>query len=158
MALITGLIATPVVAFIVDPLWHRRGAGGAGDDYADAGALDSIPAGAWTLRPIEITRQDGWDKRQQARSVWVMVNGNSATDIKVLSPICPHLGCPIALLTATQFRCPCHGGTFNNDGELIAGPPPRGMDPLQFQVRDGHLWVLWQDFQIGVHERIPVAV
>jgi len=23
------------------------------------------------------------------------------------------------------------------------------MDPLDFEVRDGRLWVRWQDFQIG---------
>jgi hypothetical protein len=32
------------------------------------------------------------------------------------------------------------------------------MDGLDFQIRDGHLWVRWQDFRIGVHERIAVQM
>jgi hypothetical protein len=30
------------------------------------------------------------------------------------------------------------------------------MDPLAFQVRNGRLLVRWEDFKIGVEERIPV--
>jgi hypothetical protein len=30
------------------------------------------------------------------------------------------------------------------------------MDPLPFEVRAGRLRVRWQDFKIGVSERIPV--
>jgi hypothetical protein len=29
------------------------------------------------------------------------------------------------------------------------------MDPLEYEVRAGRLWVRWQDFKIGVAERIP---
>jgi hypothetical protein len=32
------------------------------------------------------------------------------------------------------------------------------MDDLKFQIRDGHLWVRWQDFRTGFRERIAVEV
>jgi hypothetical protein len=32
------------------------------------------------------------------------------------------------------------------------------MDTLDYQIRDGHLWVRWQDFRTGVRERIAVQV
>jgi menaquinol-cytochrome c reductase iron-sulfur subunit len=159
MALMTGVILAPALAFVSSPLRRRGGGSAQRDDFSDAGELKSIPVGTWTLLPIEIVRQDGWDKTRQARSVWVLVSGASAGDIRVLSPICTHLGCPIAWLAATsQFRCPCHGGTFNKDGALIGGPPPRGMDSLESRIRDGHLWVRWQDFLIGVKEQVAVQV
>jgi menaquinol-cytochrome c reductase iron-sulfur subunit len=159
IALMTGLILTPVLAFVTGPLRRRRGAAAAGEGFADAGAVNSIPVGAWTVLPIEIVRQDGWAKTRQARSVWVLVNGTAQGAVQVLSPICPHLGCPIAWLASkSEFLCPCHGGTFSKDGSLVGGPPPRGMDPLEHQIRDGHLWVRWQDFRISIHERIAVQV
>jgi Rieske Fe-S protein len=159
MAVLTGLILVPAMAFVTNPLRRRRGANAAGDDFADAGAIDSIPVGTWTLLPIEIMRQDGWAKTRQSRSIWVLAKGTAPSDVEVLSPICPHLGCPVAWLTnVSQFRCPCHGGTFSKDGTLVGGPPPRGMDSLEFQIRDGHLWVRWQDFRIGVPERIAVQM
>jgi hypothetical protein len=30
------------------------------------------------------------------------------------------------------------------------------MDPLEFQVRAGRLWVRWLEFRIGVADRVPV--
>jgi menaquinol-cytochrome c reductase iron-sulfur subunit len=159
MALITGLIFAPALAFVVSPLRRRRGATAGGDDFADAGAVDSIPVGTWTLLPIEIVRQDGWAKARQSRSIWVRVKGTAPGEVQVLSPICTHLGCPIGWSADTsQFHCPCHGGTFDKDGSLVSGPPPRGMDSLESQIRDGHLWVRWQDFRISVPERIAVQV
>jgi len=160
LALIGGLIGAPVVAFVTNPLRKKPGTpDSAGDDYADAGPIDALPQGQWKLMPIEFVRQDGWAKSRESRSVWVKKNRSDASDIHVLSPICTHLGCPIAWLSdAGQFRCPCHGGTFSDTGQKIGGPPPRDMDPLDFQVRDGHLWVRWQDFKISVPDRIPVQV
>ena len=119
----------------------------------------SIPIGTWTLLPIEIVRQDGWDKTRQSRSIWVLAKGAATGDMKVLSPICTHLGCPIGWSASTsQFKCPCHGGIFNEAGDLVSGPPPRGMDSLEFQIRDGHLWVRWQDFRTGLNEKLAVEV
>ena len=159
MALTGGLIITPALVFVTGPLRRRRGSGAGGDEFADAGLLASIPVGTWTLLPIEIVRQDGWAKTRQSRSVWALVKGAAPGDVAVLSPICTHLGCPVAWSAqASQFRCPCHGGTFSKDGSLVGGPPPRGMDSLECQVRDGHLWVRWQDFRMGIHERVAVEV
>ena len=159
MTLMTGLILAPALAFVTSPLRRRRGTAAAADEFADAGAIDSIPLGTWTLLPIEIVRQDGWVKTRQSRSVWALVNGTAPLDVKVLSPICTHLGCPVGWSAdSAQFRCPCHGGTFNKEGSLVSGPPPRALDTLESQIRDGHLWVRWQDFRIGVHERVAVQV
>ena len=158
MALITGLIFAPVLAFVAGPMRRRRVGTAAGDDFADAGPLDSISVGTWTLLPIEIVRQDGWAKTRQSRSIWVLVKGTGG-EVQVLSTICTHLGCQIGWSADTsQFHCPCHGGTFSKDGSLVSGPPPRGMDSLESQIRDGHLWVRWQDFRISVRERIAVQV
>jgi len=158
-ALITGLVFAPAVAFLSSPLRRRRGASAAGDDFSDAGAVGSIPVGTWTLLPIEIVRQDGWAKTRQARSIWVLVNGTAPDDVEALSPICPHLGCPITWLTTkSEFLCPCHGSIFGKTGSYVAGPSPRGMDSLETKVIGGHLWVRWQDFRTGEHERIAVEI
>jgi menaquinol-cytochrome c reductase iron-sulfur subunit len=159
MALIAGSILTPALAFVTSPLWRRRPSSGVSDGFSDAGAVASIPIGTWTLLPIEIVRQDGWDKTRQSRSVWALAGGTAPGDVKVLSPICPHLGCPIAWVAAKwDFFCPCHGSVFNTDGSFVSGPSSRGMDSLEFQIRDGHLWVRWQDFRTGVKDKIAVEV
>jgi menaquinol-cytochrome c reductase iron-sulfur subunit len=159
LALLGGLIVGPVVAFVTNPLRKKPGTPDSDTDYADAGPIDALPTGQWKLVPIEFVRQDGWAKSRESRSVWVKKSGSDTNDIRVLSPICTHLGCPIAWSSdSSQFRCPCHGGTFSDSGTQIAGPPPRGMDPLDFQVRDGHLWIRWEDFKISVPDRVRVQV
>jgi menaquinol-cytochrome c reductase iron-sulfur subunit len=161
VAVISGLILAPVLAFVTSPLRRKAGSASAESDFADAGEISSIPEGKWTLRPVLIVRQDGWVKSKQPRSVWVLINPDApkGISVRVLSPICTHLGCPIDWNAETsQFRCPCHGGIFDRSGAHLSGPPPRGMDPLDFQVRDNRLWVRWQDFRIGVEERVAVQV
>jgi Rieske Fe-S protein len=68
--------------------------------------------------------------------------------LNVLSSSCAHLGCPVRWLVREgegEFLCPCHGGIYNINGEYVAGPPPRGMDSYDFEVReDGTIYVRHQ--------------
>jgi carotenoid phi-ring synthase / carotenoid chi-ring synthase len=40
---------------------------------------------------------------------------------------CTHAGCPVAVLpnAATEFTCPCHGGRFDAEGNVLGGPPDK---------------------------------
>lgn len=43
-----------------------------------------------------------------------------------LSAVCTHLGCLVEFNSAKRHvDCPCHAGTFDLDGKVIGGPPPR---------------------------------
>lgn len=54
---------------------------------------------------------------------------------------CTHLGCPVTFdPDATEFVCPCHGGGFDLQGRVTAGPPPRPLDRYEFKVEDGVLF------------------
>jgi Rieske Fe-S protein len=159
LAVLGGLFIAPVLAFVLSPLRRKPGERSVAGDFADAGVINSFPKGNWSLHPIEIIRQDGWVKTRQSRSIWVLIQSVAPKDIQVISPICTHLGCPISWNPdAAQFRCPCHGGVFGPSGACLSGPPPRSMDRLDFEVRDDHLWVRWQDFRISVTDRVAVQV
>jgi len=42
-----------------------------------------------------------------------------------LAQACTHQGCTIAYSAGTQsFACPCHGGTYDLNGNVTGGPPP----------------------------------
>ena len=66
-------------------------------------------------------------------------------NINVLSSSCAHLGCPVRWYVsegAGEFRCPCHGGIYNINGDLVSGPPPRGLYEYAYEIReDGNLYV-----------------
>ena len=47
------------------------------------------------------------------------------------SAVCTHLGCVVAWQEqAGEFLCPCHGGRFSAEGQVLGGPPPRPLEPL----------------------------
>jgi menaquinol-cytochrome c reductase iron-sulfur subunit len=157
MGLLALVVAFPAVAYFLAPLRKKSGVGGSEPGFQDVGPIADLPSGEWRLVSLEVVQADGWKKSRVRHAIWVQKKADG--NLVVLSSICPHLGCPVNWHPdQSQFFCPCHGGVFNPDGRQISGPPPRAMDPLEFEVREGRLWVRWQDFKIGAAERVPVSV
>ena len=76
----------------------------------------------------------------------------------VFSPICPHLGCYYGWNDAqNRFMCPCHGSQYTFDGTHIAGPAPRGLDPLPLREQSGTAEVTWIIYQSNTPQRIVVS-
>jgi Rieske Fe-S protein len=76
----------------------------------------------------------------------------------VFSPICPHLGCYYNWSdAANRFMCPCHGSQYTFDGTHIAGPAPRGLDPLPVREQNGAAEVTWIIYQSNTPSRIVVS-
>ena len=79
-------------------------------------------------------------------------------DFVIFSPICPHLGCrPVWADDAKRFQCPCHGSQFGIDGEHLAGPAPRGLDPLPFEEKSGTASIMWIRYEASVPDRIVLS-
>ncbi len=50
------------------------------------------------------------------------------------SRVCTHLGCLVKYDQERRlFICPCHAGTFDLEGNVISGPPPKPL--IKFSVR-----------------------
>jgi Rieske Fe-S protein len=76
----------------------------------------------------------------------------------MFSSICPHLGCRYNWEAAqNRFICPCHGSQFGVQGEKLAGPAPRGLDPLPFREKSGTAQVTWIQYKSGEPDRVIVA-
>jgi Rieske Fe-S protein len=76
----------------------------------------------------------------------------------MFSSICPHLGCRYNWVAEQKrFVCPCHGSEFGVQGEKIAGPAPRGLDPLPFRDKNGQAQVTWIQYKSGQPDRLIVA-
>ncbi len=60
---------------------------------------------------------------------WVSSHGviiaNTGSGIIAIAQSCTHNGCSIGYNhNNNDFVCPCHGGTFDTNGNVISGPPP----------------------------------
>lgn len=81
-----------------------------------------------------------------------------AMNFVILSSICPHLGCrPLWSDSASRFQCPCHGSQFGLDGEHLAGPAPRGMDPLPLKEQSGSASIMWIRYQTSIPDRVIIS-
>jgi cytochrome b6-f complex iron-sulfur subunit len=64
---------------------------------------------------------------------YVASAGNS---LVALYQKCPHLGCRVPFCDSSgRFECPCHGSIYNDRGEYVQGPAPRGMDRFPLAIR-----------------------
>lgn len=62
--------------------------------------------------------------------------------VRMLSAICTHSGCLVAWNQETKhFVCPCHGGTYDLQGAVVSGPPPRPLDELPVTVENGKVYL-----------------
>jgi cytochrome b6-f complex iron-sulfur subunit len=66
------------------------------------------------------------------------VNG----ELRGFSAVCTHLGCIIQWQPGPGhvWFCPCHRGTYDRDGHVTSGPPPRSLEPVPLVVRDGQVF------------------
>lgn len=55
---------------------------------------------------------------------------------------CTHLSCPVYYSRDHQrLECPCHEGAFDvATGDVLYGPPPRALDVIELETRDGQVW------------------
>ncbi len=147
------LLAIPLFRFATFPL--RKTA--SEDDWSDVGLVTDFNAlTAPVAKTITLERRDAWQVASSQTAVYVLPGSDGV--LKVLSPVCPHLGCSVQWQDAQQkFICPCHSGTFAMDGTRLGGPPPRSMDTLESKVENGKLKVRYQYFRQLVSNKEPMA-
>ncbi|HZM00006.1 MAG TPA: Rieske (2Fe-2S) protein, partial [Planctomycetota bacterium] len=65
------------------------------------------------------------------------------TSLQALSATCTHSEvCLVAWdPRRRQLICPCHRGTFDLDGNVVSGPPPRPLRRREVVVREGDVYV-----------------
>ncbi len=52
-----------------------------------------------------------------------------------LSRTCTHLGCLVEYHHVKQrMVCPCHAGTFDMEGNVLSGPPPKPLTTIPFKI------------------------
>ncbi len=137
VTLIGGSLSAVLGAFALRPPREART-----DRWVRAGTLADLTPRVPVPRVLSIPRQDGWYRERARETVFLVWDGKS--DVHALSATCTHLGCQIRWDPAgASFRCPCHGGVFDAEGKVVAGPPPRALDRVEVRVdpRDGQVLV-----------------
>jgi len=103
---------------------------------------------------------DAWSRTPNVPVGAVYLQRVGENKVRALNVVCPHAGCFVDYRPANgNYFCPCHNSSFALDGKILdpKSPSPRGLDELPVEVRNGtEVWVTFQNFRAGVHEKIPV--
>jgi succinate dehydrogenase / fumarate reductase iron-sulfur subunit len=130
-ALVLGAVATGTM---IGPTLAK-----APKQWVPLSALDNIKPGDVTTVLMKYETKTGLYTQQS--SVPVLVS-RTRDDIVCFKSACPHLGCVVKWdAVSGRFRCSCHGGNFDRDGKVLAGPPPHPLDRYAFKIDSGHLLV-----------------
>lgn len=152
-ATVGALLAVPLVRFTLHPVLVRT----TEKSWSDVGKPDEFQnLDAPVKKLVTIEQRDGWRKTKTEKPVYVSKNAQG--ELIVLSAVCTHLGCTVPWDEAEKkFVCPCHHGMFAADGNLLGGPPPRGMDRLETKVQDGVLKTQYEFFRPLIHTKEELA-
>jgi menaquinol-cytochrome c reductase iron-sulfur subunit len=147
------LLSVPLLRFALFPLL-RRTTELKSSSVGNVSEFSSLTEPV--LRTIQIEQIDGWRKAVSEKAVYVTKDEQG--ELRVLTSVCPHLGCTVPWnKEKNQFICPCHGGTFTKNGTRVSGPSLRGMDTLLTSVEGGQLMVQFQYFRQLVSDKEVVG-
>jgi Rieske Fe-S protein len=133
--------------------------------------MENFPQGQFRVATFMLNPAEGEVSR---RTAYVRYNGflGKEPSFTIISNHCAHLGCPvqpggpiddtkakklklgsnevslIPTIPAGGFICPCHGGSYDTEGNRTAGPPVRALDRYGFKIVNGHL-VLTKTFSVA---------
>lgn len=125
-----GVLATSFVG----PAMHKKE-----PVWVPAGMIESLPVGEVTTVNLRYQEKVGFYKQNQIKPAMIW---RKPDEIVVYSSLCTHLGCTVRWDSAQKmFICACHGGAFELDGSVKAGPPPRPLDRLEYRVNSGNLLI-----------------
>ena len=156
-AVIGGIVTLPAVGFALLPGFLKQKA-----HKVDLGPLTDFEENKWKIVTFIRDPAQGEISR---RTAFVRNNGllDGDPSFTIISNRCAHVGCPVQpggpvfqeqektikthngdvlitpVLPAAGFICPCHGGSYDQEGNRIAGPPVRGLDRYEFAIENGRL-------------------
>ena len=156
-AVIGGIVTVPAIGFAVLPAFLKQHS-----KEVDLGPISDFPEGQYILATFISDPAQGEISR---RTAYIRNNGlvKGIPSFTCISNRCAHVGCPVQpggpvfenkkqtvktkngavdltpMLPAAGFICPCHGGSYDQEGNRIAGPPVRALNRYNFLIRDGHL-------------------
>ena len=110
------------------------------EDWLAASALHDLPDNEPTAVTLSVMRLDGYRQALERRTIFLVKTGES--EVAAFDATCTHLGCHVAWDPQGQvFRCPCHGGVFDQNGAVQSGPPPEPLMTIATRIEGDRVLV-----------------
>ena len=102
--------------------------------------LGNYPVGSGTFQGVvlEYETKEGWSTNIVKTLVYI--KRTREDKVVAISAGCTHLGCIVSWdEQQNMFKCPCHDGRFDADGNVISGPPPAALKRHPAKIDDGKI-------------------
>lgn len=104
--------------------------------WLHAGEFTALADGEPVPVTLRIARPDGASEVVDRRVIYLVKIGDR--EVRAIDSTCTHLGCRTKFNPETRhIECPCHGGVYDSQGQVIAGPPPQALATLSTRL-DGN--------------------
>jgi menaquinol-cytochrome c reductase iron-sulfur subunit len=138
----TAAFGLPALGFALGPVFEQA----SDPEFRDIGAVADFSPDFYIPRVVTIPASAGTG---EAGKTTLYVRQTTPADTNSLgypyiaiSTRCTHLGCPVRYVQASQrFICPCHGGVYGGDGQVVGGPPVRPLDRFETVVEGDRVLV-----------------
>jgi len=127
------------VAFVMSRTVVGRALGAKQTNWWPAADLADLIDGEPTPVTVRRAQTDGYRQTVNREVVFLIKMKDQVT---ALSSTCTHLGCRVSWdAEAALLKCPCHGGKFDRNGVVKAGPPPAPLARFPTRIESGHVMV-----------------
>lgn len=120
-AFFAALFGVPGIAALADPALKSVGSA-----WAKVASAAGLKEGVAHRFSYEV--RAGWERRKETG--FLLRKGET---IVAFSSRCTHLGCKVRAKDGA-FRCPCHGGVFDLDGQPVEGPVQTPLERFETRV------------------------
>jgi len=133
--LMASVVGIPMIGFIFKPLFKSPL-----PVWRPVGKVDSFKVGETVAVTFLQASPLPWAGVTAKTAAWLRRESDGFTAFSVS---CTHLGCPVRWRAeAKLFLCPCHGGVYNQDGTVAAGPPPKPLPRYPTRVTKDQVEIL----------------
>jgi Rieske Fe-S protein len=142
------------------PIAHQDHDSGGPEGYIRVASVAALSSGTPQRFAVIDDQIDAWNFTPDQPIGAVYIEKPAAGNVRVFNATCPHAGCSVSC-EGERYLCPCHNSAFNLDGSKLlsssgrANPSPRGLDTLEYEIKNDEIWVEFKNFYTGKHKKKP---
>jgi Rieske Fe-S protein len=107
-----------------------------------------VARGGFERVVLEYETKHAWLARNE--KVLAYVKRMAEDEVIAISAGCTHLGCIVTWDEDQHiFKCPCHDGKYDADGNVLSGPPPAPLKRHPARVEDGKIFLSTETMPFG---------
>lgn len=104
------------------------------------GPAEDLDAQTFQKYVLRVDYEHAWI--MESKALLVYIKDLYPKDPVALLSTCSHLGCSVRWDSESKkFRCPCHGGVYDEEGDVTEGPPPQPLTRLEVKIEQETCYV-----------------